>query len=942
MESFFALSLRFLLSRVLPIAASLMLSLSVLADSDKPASEYYEDAVKRFNEEQYEESVIQLKNVLQIEPRHLPALALLGRAYIKTGNPAAAESAITDAISSGADPSLLAVPLAQAYVSQFKYDYLLAQNIPEGIPDSVLSELLIIRAHSALAITNDKELTSAMSQLEQIAPDAVGYLNLRANIAMRYGRNDEARGIVERMVKLYPRNETAWLAMASFRHAGRDLIEALKSYDRVLQINSENSHARLAKLGLLLDLERDQEASKEMAILMETDSGDPRLRYLRSIKFARDGDKFASREELSAVINAIDLLDEAVVIRNEQLVLVAGMSHYNLGDYQLARDYFETYLNLGGSDPAALKSLASMYLKEGQYLGAVNILEKLGERTAMTIEVIGLLMQAYHKAGLHDKALALMETATSYPNTPKIVFTQKAISKLEAGYIEQGTSDLSSIFEEDSNNRVAGLTLATAYIKQNKFTEAHRVASSLIEENPADPTYVNLFAITSIANGEHSEARQLLEELLKEFPANSAAMVNLAKIDMHTGDFAAARSRLEKMLAKDSKNPTLMLEIARSYEAEQDLNAALRWSREALGQAPEKLSVVKYLIGLLVKTEQLQEASSMAYDLEASRGNDLEILELHIPIFHAQRDKAKLKAHLRRMAGLAGSHPFWLSRIAEYQVEANAVEDASYTLFKAVQSNPASLRLSGRLVELELQLNRIEQAAERATDLVRLFPNEALGYRLVGDVQMQTGKLDSALKSYQTAFKIKSNTFQVIRVFLAQRSLNKYALAEKTLKSWMGKYPDDTIVRHALAEFYLSSGKSDKAITEYKTLLEARPEDALLHNNLAYAYLISADINAGLKHARKAHEINPNSSDINDTLGWLLVNQTNFESGIKYLREALTRDATNPQIRYHLAVALNGLGRQDEAITEVSIALESSTAFPERKEAEHFLAELIK
>jgi Flp pilus assembly protein TadD len=51
------------------------------------------------------------------------------------------------------------------------------------------------------------------------------------------------------------------------------------------------------------------------------------------------------------------------------------------------------------------------------------------------------------------------------------------------------------------------------------------------------------------------------------------------------------------------------------------------------------------------------------------------------------------------------------------------------------------------------------------------------------------------------------------------------------------------------------------------------------------------------------------------------------EEGLHYLRSAHSRESQNPEIRYHIAVALDKLGRKDEAKQELEQALSSNSPF---------------
>lgn len=110
-------------------------------------------------------------------------------------------------------------------------------------------------------------------------------------------------------------------------------------------------------------------------------------------------------------------------------------------------------------------------------------------------------------------------------------------------------------------------------------------------------------------------------------------------------------------------------------------------------------------------------------------------------------------------------------------------------------------------------------------------------------------------------------------------------------------------------------------------------------NNLALLYAESEDPRA-LELARRAHSLMPGSPEIGDTLGWILVQQGELLEGLRHLRDAQTRAADDPGISYHIAVALQRLGRTDEAIVELTRALRGDAGEAMQERANALLSEL--
>ena len=84
-----------------------------------------------------------------------------------------------------------------------------------------------------------------------------------------------------------------------------------------------------------------------------------------------------------------------------------------------------------------------------------------------------------------------------------------------------------------------------------------------------------------------------------------------------------------------------------------------------------------------------------------------------------------------------------------------------------------------------------------------------------------------------------------------------------------------------------------------------------------------------MKHAERAHELAPGRTEVTDTLGWLLVQNGEVSRGLVLLQEAAVKAPHIPDIRYHMVVALDKVGRRDEARKELDRLLKTGRAFPD-------------
>ena len=132
-------------------------------------------------------------------------------------------------------------------------------------------------------------------------------LYAQATIALKSKRNDEARKLLAEVLRLNPRHEDAWLALASVLTDMRQAIDCLK---RVLAINPQNATAQEWLVFAQQEVDR-QEVIKEMtaeaAPAAETPAAEPAAEEPRPVP--RLGEyllqyKFITLDQLNAALSA--------------------------------------------------------------------------------------------------------------------------------------------------------------------------------------------------------------------------------------------------------------------------------------------------------------------------------------------------------------------------------------------------------------------------------------------------------------------------------------------------------------------------------------------------------------------------------------------------------------------------------------------------------------
>lgn len=155
-------------------------------------------------------------------------------------------------------------------------------------------------------------------------------------------------------------------------------------------------------------------------------------------------------------------------------------------------------------------------------------------------------------------------------------------------------------------------------------------------------------------------------------------------------------------------------------------------------------------------------------------------------------------------------------------------------------------------------LPEVTEAIKKAED----NPNDFDKQLNAGDLYYQIQRYDEAAKFYERAATLRPDALEVqVKAGNAFFDAEKYETAEKWYSAALAKNPDDANVRTDLGlTFYLRNPPNvDRAIKEYKTVLEKNPNHELTLQNLVVALKEKGDAKEAGEIIDRLAKINPNN-----------------------------------------------------------------------------------
>jgi len=910
------------------LCTALLHGAALSADDKGAASRYYEDAQKRYLQHDYDGAAIQLRNALKIDKKQLAVHLLLGKVLLGAGDVANAEFEFDESLRLGVNRVEVALPLAQTFVAQGRQEQVFSDSrvALDGLPTETQYQMLLLRASAQLDLgRTDAALAELQNARATMPTDAAAWI-AEVPVRVRRAQFREAQAAVEQALRLSPGNADALYQQATILHTRGQLDGALGGYGAALKADPGHLEARVARAGLLLDLGRDKEAGADLDELNHLEPLDPRANYLRAVLAQRQGNMDDAKDYFHAVTEFLDPVPLEYLRYRVQLLIVEGLSHYGLSEFEKAKPYLDMAWRQQPDSPLA-KLLAQIALRNKDAGSAVDLLDTYVKGHPGDGQALLMLASVHLQQGRYSKATALMQQALQAKDAPGY-HTVLGLSLVRDGRTDQGMAQLEQAFKTDPKQAYAGLTLVTQYLQTGQPAKALGVANTMAKASPDNAAVLVVLGQTKAVNGDTAGARAAYERAAKLAPSLNQAQYGLAEMEMRTHDFAAAEKRLRTLLKANDRNPDLLIQLAALYElwgkdaqAQQFLESAADASDATQTRADSAL------VAWRLKHATPAKALEAAKVLLGKTPDDVSALQTYAGVQVAAGDVTGARSTLTQAARRAGFDPANLTAIAGIQLRIGDAAGAAYSLDKALQGRPGDMPAQILMAHAELMQGHPEQAEQRAQVVLKAYPRGAAGYDLLADIALSRNQPREAIDALRKAHAAENSTRTLMRLFdaLARQPDGKPAI--DLAQGWLRTHPKDAVVINALGSALARAGSLPQARHQYEAAIALNPDDAEALNNLANILLAQKDPGA-LQVAEKALAKAPGNALVIDTVGWASLQAGQRDRAVQLLRDARLRAPTNPEIRFHLASALAAIGQKVEARQELAVALQGAGTSP--------------
>ena len=522
----------------------------------------------------------------------------------------------------------------------------------------------------------------------------------------------------------------------------------------------------------------------------------------------------------------------------------AGQASYR----QLALEHLEKATK--SSSPPALAgvrlTIARLQMQASAFDKAIPVLRQLLADEPWLPQGVAMLAQAYTESGKTDSAIALLEEAVA----------------VEPSFYE---------------------TLASAYEKDDRWSEAARAYEQAAGESPRDTALKTrwAFALLSMPDGSGAKrARDLLVEVTKANPTERWPLYLRARAERAVGDLDASEASARRLMALTPGSTSGAHALAQVLEARRQWQALIEALEPVAAKPPR---------GREADTSLILTHLGFAY-LEVGRDADA------VTAFE-QASKLDPSASAARVY------------LAQALVSAKQFERA-LALVRA--ERPADPRDS-RLARLE---------ADALRGLGRFDDGAAVLRALAADAPRDAAVVQNLAEYYAAA--------------------RRYAEAAGLLKDAVARFPDDMGVLFQYGAMLEQQALHADAERVFRQVIARDPEHGPTLNSLGYTL---ADRGSRLDEAvallRRAVALDPYNGAYLDSLGWAYFKLNQFDLAEPNLRTAAEQLPRDSVVQDHWGDLLAKRGRYADAVEAWRRALAGDGKQIERTKIERKIGDAL-
>jgi len=715
---------------------------------------FYKSAQTYLSEGKLEDAMIQYRNAVQLDDRHVPSIFGLGKVLQKKGDHRPAIAAFRRTLELDSSHTEAKLELGTYFLvaglenpAQFGEAKRMAEEVLKAHPDNLRARILLGNAYAGRSDFT-KSIDEMKTVLEQEPENLFAMVNLGV-YHMKLNDPKTAEKSFLAAVTQHPKSPEARRAIAAFYASTGQPEKAEVQFRRALELapkESVNLH------GLVHFYISRREFDKAENVLQEAATRFPDWKEPVSTLSSLYQAQGKEDESLRLLLR---LAEKDPMDRSVQLKIVE--MHLAKKRLEEAKKILDQYGKARPADPAVAYLRGRLLLEQKNDEEAVKQFNR-------SIELDRNYAPAYkQKALLHLRRFEFADARTSLTNVlriqPRDAHARGMMAKLlvMTGRPREALEEAQAVLRAAPGNGDARFAEAEALLLMGRVDESRALFEKLKEANPENPVCLHRLGRIALMSRDFKTAAEYFRQALRMAPGLTDVARDYVAVFALQGQFSAAQAAADE-LAKGMPPDFIAVLKGQMYLSENRYGEAEEQFRKAIAARADNYQ--GYL--LLGETKRLQNQLP-----EALREVDKLIQKdqrfapgfmLKAYYLETAGDTKGAIAHYSKALELAPDNPLAANNLAWiYCQRGENLEQALTLARKAREQMPANGHIADTLGWIYYRMNNYILAVDQLSFAVNNGRQEPENYYRLGMALYRRGDKLRAKQSFRKALELKSN-----------------------------------------------------------------------------------------------------------------------------------------------------------------------------------------
>ncbi|MGM0606862.1 MAG: tetratricopeptide repeat protein [Candidatus Muiribacteriota bacterium] len=650
-----------------------------------------------------------------------------------------------------------------------------------------------------------------------------------------------------------------------------------------------------------------------------------------------------------------------------------ALSEFLKENYNEALSYINKLLSNGVKDFNVFLLAARIYLKKEMFQKAISYYEIIEGEIINDAELVIEYAQAFEKTSNIDKAIFVLEKAA--PLNDDRIALKLAYLYFKRGMYEESLENVTRVLrimpdcqealnlkgliyekQEMYENSIKAYELSdnwfklgSIYTKMHNYEKALYYFEKILLKDPDDFDTLCFMSIIYKEMGQYEKSLEILKQVGQKYPekasiwsltgtvyeiledtenainnylkmveiddSNVEGYFKLASLYSRKNNFEMAEKNYKKVLQKDPDNAGALFELAQISFRLKNYKEAEKLLKQLIEQTPDFHQAYEKLAEVYMSTERNSEAILLLKNLQPESRIHLMMAKAYMNLGNNEEAVNYAKKTASEDKNCNDAYII----IADISEENNRLEEAEFSLKKALSINPLSENVYLKLSDILARRGLFDESLEYLDEYKEKFPEKqeydelnktyAKLYKTKGEINKardylskikNTGEKEYLYEMGEVLYLTEDfdGALDMFRTYIKQESSN-LSVVNYMSKIYFNKEKYDSIIN--LIDFVLKTVKLD-----WQNLF-----------NYGKALYFKGNYVQALEKLKKALSENPNFGEAYYYIGLTLQNKKQYQEASQYFEKAVLMRADDPQIQFSLAINYKKLKRFNEAISKM-------------------------